>query len=408
MNIDKHINLLLNKYNLTDLYNKFINSCIILLLFKESFNWLLLYFKDLVENTPKLINTFIIILISILIIIIPLEKKFNDYRIELIKEIKIANIKFFTDRLTKLDKNILLNFNLVKFYNIIEHFNDNLEQYFNNIKIKYELPFKFITIIFIAINKNFNLLIGLFAIYYSLVKVLNENKMLDEIELTKEYFKYDNIIRNYIINSKNLLINNELNNNYLINNIYNLENVNKNILKLNNKLDFKINILLVFYIIFILVYKIKSITTFDFYYYFTLIYDIEYFSDKIIEFHKNKNIINKMQKRLDYLYSYKFNNDNNSNVNNNNQINQIIINEFKNENPKLINEKKLIINKGDHILLEGKSGSGKTSLLYLLKGIIKINLDIFPDINTINNNSYLTLSNNKSLYSGNLYDIITN
>lgn len=221
---------------------------------------------------------------------------------------------------------------------MIEHFNNNLEQFVNNIKIKYELPLKFITIIFIAINKNFNLLIGLFAIYYSLVKILNENKILDEVQLTQEYFKYDNIIRNYIINSKNFLINNELNYNYLVNNIIKFENINKNILQLNNKLDFKINIILIFYIIFILIYKIKSITAFDFYYYFTLIYDIEYFSDKIVEFHKNKHIINKMQNRLNYLYSFKLNINNNYNYNYQ-KINQIIINEFNNEKPKLINKK---------------------------------------------------------------------
>lgn len=75
MNIDKHIELLLKEYNLIDVYNKFINSCIIFLFFKESFNWLLLYFKDIVETNPKFINKFIIILIFILIILIPLEKK---------------------------------------------------------------------------------------------------------------------------------------------------------------------------------------------------------------------------------------------------------------------------------------------------------------------------------------------
>ena len=45
----------------------------------------------------------------------------------------------------------------------------------------------------------------------------------------------------------------------------------------------------------------------------------------------------------------------------------------------------------------------------MLKGIVKPNkLEITPAIEIINSQTYITLPNHKSLYSGNLYDIITN
>jgi ABC-type lipoprotein export system ATPase subunit len=138
-----------------------------------------------------------------------------------------------------------------------------------------------------------------------------------------------------------------------------------------------------------------------------MVYDIEYTTDKIITYYKNKYMINKMQFRLDYLNKFI---PQNIYINSYfEKIKTIIIEPFINNLPLLINKNKLIINENEHILLSGASGSGKTSLLYLLKGIIKINnLTIFPPIDIINNQSYLTLSNYKSIYNGNLYDIITN
>ena len=67
------------------------------------------------------------------------------------------------------------------------------------------------------------------------------------------------------------------------------------------------------------------------------------------------------------------------------------------------------IERGQFIGLIGESGSGKTSLLYVLKGVIKPKkLSIKPNIELINAQTYLTLPNHKSLFSGNSFDLITN
>ena len=115
---------------------------------------------------------------------------------------------------------------------------------------------------------------------------------------------------------------------------------------------------------------------------------------------------------LNDLYSNAINNTtqyDNTPFNQSKPITKIIIYKIYNTNPKLINNQKIIINKNDHILISGKSGCGKTSILYILKGIINIDiLDIYPSIKSINEQSFIFLSNHKQLYNDYLYNIITN
>ena len=373
MNIENHINLLLKKYNLQALYNKYTYTSTFFTLIRESFQWCLLYFSSIVKKYTHLMFHFVMILLILLLITVPLEKYFNTIKNTLINELKIANYKYFNERIMQLNKNELLNFDLITFYNTIDKLNINLDQYITNLKIKFDIPLRFVSLIIIAITKDFYLLILLFIIFYIIVKLLNESKLLKENVLTNEFFYYDNIIRSYIINSKNFLINDELNSKYLLGNITKFENVQTNIQELNNTLDFKINTWMLVYIFIVMKMKLKTLNAFDFYYYFITIYDTEYISDKILLYYRNKYIINRMQKRLDYLYQFNPLNSSNENSYEDIKVINIIINEFYNNKPLLINKNKIIINECDHVLLTGKSGSGKTSFLYLLKGVIKIN-----------------------------------
>lgn len=403
-NVDKHINFLIDKYNLYKYYNKFIFISIITSLFREMFYWLIIIFSNYIEQYPDLIYIFGYILLFIIFINIPLDRYFHYTKTILIEKIKIANNTFFYNRIIKIKKTKILNFDLVEFNNTIDYFNDNIEQYIYNIKVQYEIPLRIISLLVIAFNKEIKLLITLFIIYAILIIILNELKFINEKEKVKKLFKYDSIIRNYIINSKTFLVNNEININYLINNVNNLQNINTSILELTNILDMKMNTIIVIYILILLVYNIKNFSPKTFYYYFIIVYDIEFIGDKIIEYYRNKSIITKMNTRLEYLYSFEIQDK----IINSLYINKIIIKRIINKEP-YINIKNIIIEKNDHILIDGISGSGKSSLLYVLKGLIEpIKIDIQPNIEYINNESYLTLANHKSLFNGNLYDIITN
>ena len=244
MNIEEHFDLLLDKYELRNHYYKYLALSMLTTTLKESFYWLLIYFSEKVKNDSTQIAKYSIMLLGTFGLNIPVERQFSYSKTELIKEIKLANNKYFNERVIAMDKKQLLNFDLVEYFNVLDHFNENLEQYVENIKKKYDIPIRCLTLVLIALNKKFTILIGLFAVFYSIVKSLNEHKMEDEKKLSKDYFKYEGIIRNYLTNGKNFLINDEFNKEYLSKNFSEFEKVNKQIQTLNHNLDMKVNIVM--------------------------------------------------------------------------------------------------------------------------------------------------------------------
>ena len=406
MDINEHFDILINKYNLNYIYKKYIILSILTTAIQESFYWFLIYFSDIIKNDPTLMPKLSIALIGILGLNIPIERHFNHAKTDLIEKIKLANNNYFYDRIINMSKKELLNFNLVEYFNILDHYNENLELYIVNIKKKIDIPIKFITLIIIALNKKFTILISLVIVFCIIVKILNEYKNTEETVLTKDFFKYENIIRNYVINGKHFLINDEFNKKYLIKNFTNYEKVNNDILSLNYDLDMKVNILMFCLIIIVIRLKIHELTHIDFFYYFLIVYDIEFISNMINDYYKTKVYFVKMEERLQYLNSFV---PQVKTIGSKTKITNIKIISMDNKIPLLTSNKPITINENDHILVNGESGSGKTTLLYMLKGIVKPdNLNITPPIEDITHQTYLTLSNHKSLYSGNLYDIISN
>lgn len=408
MDIKKHLNLILEKYELNTLYIKFITISIITTIIKESFYWALLYLSDILQTKPDMLPYFSGILIGLYGIHIPLKKYCTNLRNELIIEIRMANLKYFNDKIINIKKDNILGFDLVEYYNSVDHFNDYFQEYIVSQQIKYDIPIRVVTLIVIALNKKFSLLVGLFAVFYSVVTVLNKTKIIKESQLTKNLLELENKVRNYMINSKQFIINDEFNKEYVTENIIKAETTNKDIFDTNNTLDMQINIMLFIFIIVVIYIKKNELTPLDFFYYFLIIYDIEFIADKVNEYHKNKINFNRMKERLNYLNNIK-QKDTTKEEFISELDNTIVITNISNDIPKLSNKEPIVINQGEHILVQGESGSGKTSLLYLLKGMLQCNeLIIKPNIKTINTHSYIILSNYKSIFSGKLYDIISN
>jgi ABC-type lipoprotein export system ATPase subunit len=403
MTIKEHFNYLLKEYNLNKLYKKFIVLSIVTTIVIRGFYWVLILFSEIIKNKPELIPKLSILLIILFSLNIPFQKMQKDTTAEFLKEIKLANTKHFNKKIKYMNKNDLLNFNLVEYHVTLNSFNENLEQYILNNKNEYEIPFYYITLLIIAITKKNGLIITLFAIFYIAIKTFNEVKNLNEPVVIQDIINHDNNIRNYVSNSKILLINNELNYDYLINNINNLEESKLKIHQLNNTLDYRSNIAMVIFIIILISSKLNNLNQYDFFYYFLIVYDIEYIADKMTEYYKNKSI-NKLEERLKYLNNIKYDP---IIITSSEKIDQIIISKLQNDIPKININEPLMIN--GHILITGESGSGKTSLLYILKHILVPNtLSIEPDINNICNQAYISIPTNKSLFSDYLYNIISN
>ena len=78
---------------------------------------------------------------------------------------------------------------------MINNFNENLEQYILNHKNEFEIPFYFTTLIILALNKKNGLIMALFAIFYIVIRVFNETKIINEKPLINNIMESDkNII----------------------------------------------------------------------------------------------------------------------------------------------------------------------------------------------------------------------
>jgi ABC-type lipoprotein export system ATPase subunit len=92
-------------------------------------------------------------------------------------------------------------------------------------------------------------------------------------------------------------------------------------------------------------------------------------------------------------------------------ISSVFINMMESEKPllKLYFNEPLKLSKGNPLLVDGISGSGKSTFLYILKGVnTPTNIDITPSLQSINKSSYISLPKHRSVFSGNLFDIISN
>ena len=213
-------------------------------------------------------------------------------------------------------------------------------------------------------------------------------------------------IQNYTTNSTNLLINKELNQNYLTNNINNLCKTKTKMNLISDNILLYSNISTLVFIICIIYFRLDKINGLTFMVYFLLLYDIQAITSKVIFYNKNKIFYNRFPSRINYMNklipSYFV-------PEIKTKITQITINSISNKVPNISLNTKIIINENNHILIDGISGSGKTTLLYILSNLLKPDqIDIIPNIDEINNQSYITLPQYKGIIDGNLYDIISN
>ena len=407
MIIENHYNLLEKKYKLSTTYKLFVSTSIISSLFKEGFYWGLIYFDSLLKKNHNNLIKYAIILITILSIHIPAERLSLYYKTKLLDGIKTSNRSYYQDALNHISKNHLVNADLVEFNNSIDVVNNYYEDYIKNIRNHYDLYLLCISFYIVALKINLPLLTSLFITFYLVTKKLNEIKFIKDEKLNIQLIELENEVRNYFITSKTLIVNNQFNDKYFHKKVKELETLRSQIQELSNQLDIQINMMILLIVIITIYTKRKEIAVDNFFYYFLMVYDIESIGDKIMEYYKDKVNFSILNEKLKYLNSVI--SERNHYIRENIKINDILISRIENKAPKLYLMKQLHIKKGDHILVTGESGNGKSSFFNIFKGIVNPEqLDININISQIINHTYLSVQNHKELYSGNLYDIITN
>lgn len=411
-NVKTHIDLLLSKYNLSVQYSKFKLISLLNALFKESLYWILLYFSSLLKTNPDKVKLYSTILIAMFLINIPLETFTASIRDDLIIKLDSVNDSYYIDNLILCSKESVLKMDLVRYFNSLELLNENVKRYIMNIQIRIELPINFSTLLVISFNQDLEkkniILVVVFVIFYLLVGHVNNKKIKKEVVMTDKNVSYQDDICNYIINSKELIVNNMFNKEY-INHIFNQYNKsNKDILDINSSLITQTNSLVFITMLVPILYQFRNLDAYNFISYFLIFYDIELISNKMKDYYYNKSKYDMMDIHLDFLNQV-FTHPIEDKFVPNNESTDITIDFLSNETPYIKSSKPIIIKQSDHVLIDGLSGSGKTSLLYFLKGIVTFDsFRITPDILSINQTCFITLPNIKSLYSGSLYNVITN
>ena len=108
-------------------------------------------------------------------------------------------------------------------------------------------------------------MIILFIIFFIIVKVLNENKIIKEKKETKKSLHYEALIRNFTINGKNNLLNDNFNDKYLIDNDIKYEKINREIMEINHQLDMKVNLTMCIFILIVIWLRSKDLNHNDFF-----------------------------------------------------------------------------------------------------------------------------------------------
>jgi ABC-type transport system involved in cytochrome bd biosynthesis fused ATPase/permease subunit len=418
--VDTHFKLMIEKFNLHKYYYMFMFTSYASTLAQEMINWSLLIFSKHVKSFPENIKTYSFIIFGLIMLYIGLYRLNLHYQSLLTINIKVANYTYYKDLLVTLNKSDLLNINIVHYYTTIYNINKEYEAYINNIKVRNDLPIIYITLFVIAFTSNNPAMIIFVILYFFYVEHINSVKSTNEkklIDLTD-----NNVVNmeNYFTNSKHLLINDEFNNEYYNKQINIIKGSSHAIDKMEQNIYTKTNVLTLLGLIVLIYSRMNELDQFTFYYFFALYYDLEYITGRQNEYHNHciqyVNLDNRIMS-LEEIAKLSRSSTSQKSVLSESSINQetinsiktIVINKIENKLPVLSLKNKIIINENDHILVSGVSGSGKSTLLYLLKGIIKVDtIDINPSLEKIYNQTYINIPNHKGVYSGLLYDIISN
>lgn len=432
--IQTHITTLIETYNLKEDYDNNIKAVFIAGINKESFFWFLLLFNKMLQKNPKNMKLFIVILISIYGLNIFSQKYLYKKRNILLQKLNQSNIDFFQDKLLHMQKHTLLNFDFNRYFDNLTSIRTDFETYLITQKVKYDIPMKFITLIVIGINTQNSILIVLIPIFYMISVLLHNRNNEKTSSVIEDIYENENTIKKYMINSKLFIVNNELNSEYITEKVKELSNNTYKLNLLNSSIDTRIDILVFSIVLINFGFRYNKIKLEEFLVYFYFVYDIEFLSEIMLLYNNGKKKYNEFNTKLNILYEVDDILEEKPlekpleekpleekpleekpleqiPLETTNSISSILINSIESETPllKLYFKEPLELSKGNPLLVDGISGSGKSTFLYILKGInTPTNINIEPNLKTINKSSYISLPKHRSIFSGNLFDIISN
>lgn len=412
--IQEYYNFLIKKYKLQGEYNKFLYSMIIALYVRESFFWLILIStQNRIEDKDKLVK---IIVTGFVILGIAsfLEVIYQKQKTKLLNQLNKVHLDYSINYLLNLDKEKVLNMNMVEQFNYIETVKLGLDNITEKTILLTGISAVTITVLISLRRVNVLLIIGLLSFFNILIYNIQKKNITLEEDLTEENNELINQIRNYIVDSKQKIINNNFNKKHCEQLFKGYVSNSSKLSKIQNSVKSYNSIMIILIILIVICTKYKTSSIIDIFLYLMIIYDLDLFVGYLFELYKNQKSYTKINLQLGLLFS--------ENVKKKKSIEEVEIKSLVIE--KLINEKDPIlyltkpvnILKGETILCNGNSGEGKTTFFKYLKNIkqpkevsLIVNDDQkFDSFEVISNKVYFTIQSNKPAFDQYLYDYITN
>lgn len=421
--INNHIDKIIKYGKIESYYSKYKNALIFNAFFKESVFWTIIYLNERLKQSQDDIKKYVGIIIMMYALTIPVGLYTIHSKHTFIKKFITKHNLYYKNKLEKVDKKVLLNFNFSGYFENLLVSRTDFDLFFNNEKYKIEIIVKIINLfVYALLNKRFSVLtFSLVIVFLIIANNVQENNYKETEFPTEDNHDKEETLKKYMSNSKLFIINGELNHDY-IHDIY--DKMEENTDTINNSnldADMKLAVLIFLIVITIIGTKLNDMKVGDFLIFMYIIYDFETLVDSITNYYTGTKRYKDLETKIKYLddcdkhiLPEHMPSDLESDMQLSNEkyeeepINQIVIRKLISETPKLVIENETVIRKGEQILIDGESGAGKTSLFYILKGVLKpTEIDIEPSLEYINKKSYINI-NSKDLYSGNIYDIITN
>jgi ABC-type transport system involved in cytochrome bd biosynthesis fused ATPase/permease subunit len=412
--ITEYFHFLINKYSLKDLYYKFIIFYFLFIFTRESFFWtIILTTQNNVQDKKKMFKI-IVTLFSILAIAIIFENISSKLKVKLECALNECHLEYSISYLNNLKGNDVLKMNLVEQFNNIEIIKGGLSNKIQELSLIMIIIATFITVLISSRRINVILVGSLIIFFNSLIYFSQKKNISLENDLNEENTENINKIRNYILESKQKIINKNFNFLYCQNLFKKYICNSMSLVKIENNINTYNGLLVLITTLLIVAFKYKTSSILDIFVYLLIVYDLDYFVDSLFNYYKVSKALTKANISLSNFFSG--NNDERKEYNKFEKIDSMDIIKLENNIPSLSISQPLHFVRGDRVLCNGQSGEGKTTFFKFLKNIETpdkatyiINKEKeFTSFKEISCKIFITIQNNKPLYNEKLYNFITN
>lgn len=412
--IGDYFQYLIDKCGLKPMYMQYLIVQVIYIFVRESFFWFLIIATQKKSTDYKYNRRFVIILFSILLLTVILEYFFNKIRIKFLYQLEKCHLDTSIDLLHTMNRDDLLQLSIHEYIQRLRNVTDGLRLYLQRQSLIISFVAIVITIILSLRRLNILLILGLLIVVNIVLYYLQKSMIERETDLVDRNMELNLDIDNYVLDSRQKILNNHFNRDYLNRLYYEYEDNAKLIQgnQLRTQMYNAISVILITVIA--LLANIRKVTMADVFIYLLIVYDLDAFLDTVAEYYRMSRSLIKTTNHLEFLGQFYNPYPKYVQKRDREDIESLTIRELYHNAPELRLMTPIHLHVGEHVLVQGRSGTGKTTLFKLLKHIvdcpksrIEWNGKNVP-IEDLDSNIYYTLQSAKPMYANRVYSYVSN